>query len=112
MTYTLAGDTCADQAHTAALNRKAFIELLFKARDLIPTDAQTKALGLDEDSAAWLGDSVALLNSLASKCGLDLCPYGWWTKRKTEPNYEQFKVVMDRVVMKALRYSKLELSFG
>lgn len=101
-----------DRERYAAENRAAFIKLLYTARDLMPSDAMTAQLKLDAEESAWLFDCMRLLQTLGTQCGVDLCPYGWWKHRASQPDYEKFKLVMQRVTTKALNYSKVTLDFA
>lgn len=92
-------------------NRAAFLDLLRAARDLAPTEPMIAQLGLGEAESAWVTDSMRLLQVLGARCGVELCPYGWWDGRATPPNYTKFKQVMPRVFMQALIYSKSPLEF-
>lgn len=93
-------------------NRAAFLDLLYAARDLAPTEPMIAQLGLGEAESAWVIDSMRLLQALGARCGVVLCPYGWWDGRATPPNYTKFKQIMPRVFMQALIYSKSPLDFG
>lgn len=106
---TIRTDNDAQIARDVQSHRESLLNMLVLARDLMPNDAMSAELDASEQE--WLFDCMRLLRRLAAQCDVELTPYGWWSRRSVPPNFEKFKVVMQRVTTKALSYSVLDLKF-
>ena len=99
-----------DAARYKEYDRRDLIALLYRARDCAPLDRERAVPGLTADEQALVGESLGMLNAVGKLCGIELLePYGWWLKVTTKPNFAQFQVLTQRVLMQAVKLSVLEL---